>query len=393
MFYLQLFNFWFALLLMKYSLSTKLIPKILYRTGQFNNFTEAHNKVKSSLNQLIENNPEYSQIYFSHEHRESFIKEYFPQYLNDYLNVIPGAFQADIFRLLILYQFGGIYNDVGSVYLKHVNEIIEDSDELILAIDLDPYTFCNGFLASYPRHPLIKTFIELVMYNVNNQIYGITYLDITGPRALTRAFFTHYNITVGEPLKSGIHYYKNDKIKFYNLEKLNNVLYISNFLNNTHIIDVKFRGYEEIVYKNKIVYGIYWLRHQVYHNQTISYENELIKDETKKNTYYYIINGYRRSFPTNDIFIKLGFGSGLLLARTIDNITSIPEGKPFSADISEGLIEIRPNIKHFLNEFPLKKHSITNNFLKILNIQFINETIDYSVFYHSINNFWNDNNV
>ena len=75
-------------------------------------------------------------------------------------HVIPGAFQADIFRLMVLYVYGGIYSDMGYQFLEPIESFIDlGSDEFVAAKDRPGMQFSRlllsqGVLAAYPIHSL-----------------------------------------------------------------------------------------------------------------------------------------------------------------------------------------------------------------------------------------------
>lgn len=86
------------------------------------------------LNDTANENPEYQQIYFSKEDRDSFIQKYYPQHYDSYNCLVPNAFRADVFRLLILYKYGGIYCDISIRFLTNLSSIVRFDDEFIAGI-------------------------------------------------------------------------------------------------------------------------------------------------------------------------------------------------------------------------------------------------------------------
>ena len=77
--------------------NSKIIPKFIFRTFKYHkpefNFV---------LNNAIEMNPGFIQIYFSDDDCRDFISTFYPIYLNAFDMITPGAFKADLFRLIIL---------------------------------------------------------------------------------------------------------------------------------------------------------------------------------------------------------------------------------------------------------------------------------------------------
>ena len=97
----------------------KNIPKFIFRTSKFK-LSEIPKEIKDVLDKTIDTNPSYLQVYFDDDDIEEFIKEYYPKYYDLYITINPGAFKADIFRLLVIYRYGGIYNDIGHKYLVSI---------------------------------------------------------------------------------------------------------------------------------------------------------------------------------------------------------------------------------------------------------------------------------
>lgn len=94
------------------------IPKVVFRTGPFH-MCKAPDVVKSYLEDLVQKNPQFTQVYFDDHDCRQFVRDYFNEYLDAYDSLVPTAFKADLFRLLALYQFGGVYNDIGHLYTQN----------------------------------------------------------------------------------------------------------------------------------------------------------------------------------------------------------------------------------------------------------------------------------
>lgn len=242
------------------------IPKFIFRTSKFN-LSDAPKEIKYILDKTLEDNPNYIQIYFNDNDIEDFIKEYYDKYYDLYKSVKPGAFKADIFRLLVIYRYGGIYNDIGHKYLVPIDEMIKNSDELLFIIEPhDHWGVYNGMIAAYKKHPIILFIIEYIMNNIKNKHYGVDSLDITGPKAVGRALNKIINNTDTE-------YWINQDIISVN-NNIINFSYRHYFAEGDegYIIDkdfkplltTKFPNYYEIMYPTKRQYNDFWLERNVY---------------------------------------------------------------------------------------------------------------------------------
>ena len=250
---------------------SKKIPPFLFKTSSFE-----LNKVPPEIRDMLylKENKDYITVYFSDADIISFIKEEYPEFYDDYTNVRPGAFKADIFRLLVLYLYGGIYNDIGHMYLRPIKDIVSSTDELVLTkdwIDTSPKAIHNSFMAAYPRHPLILSFIENVMKNVHTRYYGKHPLDITGPTALGLFFNNFFSrndqkIKVKNKIITGSHIYKgHDSVEYHVKFYYNDSVNIDTETEEP-IIRLKFPNYYNIMYINRNVkrYGDMWKDQEVY---------------------------------------------------------------------------------------------------------------------------------
>jgi hypothetical protein len=238
-----------------------MIPKIIWRTSKYP-LSTAPAEIEKCLIETAKMNPDYLQIYFDDNDARIFIQNEFPQYLRAYDSLIPGAYKADIFRLLILYKYGGVYNDIGHQYLVPLNDIIDPDDEFIASTEDNAknsfiHAIHNSFLAVYPRNPLMKALMEMILEDVSTCRYGGDPLDLSGPAAVGHAFnvwkvtnnstrygtdMTHYD----DPMIRGTYVVNNIKIKLFSHDAQNH--YIKKYRDGPEIIKTKFKGYYEMLY-------------------------------------------------------------------------------------------------------------------------------------------------
>jgi len=236
------------------SLDSKSIPNYIFRMARFT-MDNMPKEVKEALDHCMAINPEYIQVYFSDHDCALFIEEYYPQYAAYYQSVVPGAFRSDICRLLLLEQFGGVYNDIGHTYVSPLKNVIKN-DTFVIVLDLNKFGIYNSFMASTPRHPLLQKMIQYIMKKVIRRDYGEHQLDITGPHALHRSIDSI-------PLFTNQSVYTIDGIE-YGIKVLQHVPnYISD---GSPIIQNKFKDYGKIMYTNDNIphYSELWSMGLVY---------------------------------------------------------------------------------------------------------------------------------
>ena len=181
------------------------IPRVVFRSHE-QALPLLHPKFKEYLNRTMTDNPGYVQVYFDAQDRLDFIRTFYPQFLALYTSLVPGAYKSDMWRYLVMYRYGGIYNDISMRYTKPIGKVVgHERDEFVGAVDLDPTAVINGFFAAYPGHPVLLKAIELVVDNIRNLRYGCDNLDITGPRVFARAIrlFFYGRPLAPHPVRAG----------------------------------------------------------------------------------------------------------------------------------------------------------------------------------------------
>ena len=175
--------------------------------------------------------------YFDDDDADNFIETNFPQYIKYYRELIPKAYNCDIFRLLALYYYGGIYMDCGLRLLKQIKDFIKHDDELIF---VKAFLLSNGidnsFIAAKPNHHII---LEVLNYIIDNRLKlrnkGTTQYDVTGSQVIAE-FFKNYS-------QESIRYFQFNSTGDYILHE-----------NNEQLVKNKFEEYYNLVYNNNLEY-------------------------------------------------------------------------------------------------------------------------------------------
>jgi len=133
-------------------------------------------------------NPEYEYHLYDDTDRYDFIKNYYPQLLDAYENLLPGAFKADLWRLLIIYQYGGVYIDIKQVHFLPFSRIIRPDCKVFVCQDLQPGMLWNALFGAVKNNPYIEYYIVNMIININNNYYSNDVLGITGPKLMGECF-------------------------------------------------------------------------------------------------------------------------------------------------------------------------------------------------------------
>jgi hypothetical protein len=170
------------------------IPKIVFRTGRYK-VDDLPKLVVELYENEMANNPDYTLFYFDNSDVDNFVILEYGIIMFDYMNqLIPKAFQADFWRYLVLYKYGGIYLDFTMHTLVPFDEILKEHKEVYVRDTCDLCGIYNAFIAVKPNAELIGKAIEKVIENIKNKYKGVNALDVTGPTMFGRIFKHELNL-------------------------------------------------------------------------------------------------------------------------------------------------------------------------------------------------------
>lgn len=172
---------------------TNNVPNIIFRT--ISGPIQSKAMVLACHDEWQKLNPKYSIVWYSNHDCDRFMAQYYSGPVNNsYLALKPGAYKADLWRLCVLYRFGGIYIDAYATPYCSLDEMLsdcwnKDNPQFISVLDcaLAGQGIHNGFIVAERRHPFLKQSIDDIVENVQNRYYGQSCLDITGPVCLSKS--------------------------------------------------------------------------------------------------------------------------------------------------------------------------------------------------------------
>lgn len=199
-----------------------MIPKQLFQTWYSKTLPECIAKERDAM---IKANPQIKFYLYDDHDCEKFLKKFFPpRVLKAYQDLIPGSYKADLWRLCILYIYGGFYMDIKFKLEKNI-KLIDFCSSEIFTIERprfggalrDSFRFLNqsnlsdeimriapslyfwrktkkvgvynGFLATAPRNKYLKEAIHNIVNNVEKRLYKDNLLAVTGPTLLGEIYF------------------------------------------------------------------------------------------------------------------------------------------------------------------------------------------------------------
>ncbi|MCL9780363.1 glycosyl transferase [Vibrio sp. S4M6] len=162
--------------------NSRRIPRTIWQTN-FTNRVSLPVYLNYLLNRLLTLGCDYR--YVSTEARGEYLKSNASQEVYEaYSMLTNGAAQADLWRLVVLNQEGGIYMDIDATVVWSLDKLLgNDHDSLFIKIDKNT-RFTNYFIASAPGNQDLEKAIEQVVYNVNNYEPSMGVYHSTGPTVL-----------------------------------------------------------------------------------------------------------------------------------------------------------------------------------------------------------------
>ena len=130
----------------------------------------------------IENNKDYEYKLWNNDNYSDELNKY-PVLKIIFDNFEHHCYKVDILRLIILYEYGGIYIDADSVWLnnKSFNELLEKSKNTYFFVGTSPnenenskFFLTNGVFGCKKSHPYLKNminYLENLIYNYHSHKY------------------------------------------------------------------------------------------------------------------------------------------------------------------------------------------------------------------------------
>ena len=110
-----------------------MIPKIIWQTHKYE-LEELPSYIATPIQSWISANPDFEHRYVSQPEKDDYMRSFSIPELSE-LYFRPGTnmiHQADIWRVAVVYEYGGFYADSDLYCLSPVREVVTDSTELIL---------------------------------------------------------------------------------------------------------------------------------------------------------------------------------------------------------------------------------------------------------------------
>jgi len=163
------------------SLSINIIPNIIHRSGP-KDYNKLSDKTLLLFDYIKSRNPTYKFKYYSDKDIRKYIYKVDEELLWFYDKLIPGAYKADLFRYIVLYNEGGFWNDLTQLHTEPLDSFVKKNVDLYIPIIFNGIAI--HFIGSKPKHPIFLNAINKIKKNIKTNYYGINKYDVTGPYLL-----------------------------------------------------------------------------------------------------------------------------------------------------------------------------------------------------------------
>lgn len=206
--------------------TTAPIPPIIIQTWKHKELDDlVHFTCQRRIKEL---HPKYLYLFFDDTEMYEFVKINFPQFWSQFEKIKYKIQQIDIFRLLAVYFYGGIYLDMDIWLFKSLDELrqlgslifpiefktdnrhckIWQSQQRFMSIPCDEpnkrlFTLGNYGFAASKKHPILKKMIENVFatydsiskeIGTNHKDYHLVVYKTTGPDKITELYYKYPDI-------------------------------------------------------------------------------------------------------------------------------------------------------------------------------------------------------
>jgi mannosyltransferase OCH1-like enzyme len=180
------------------------IPKLIWHT--YKEFPPENSK--TLVDSWVKLNPDYTWMFMDDSRCNRFIQDNFSKDFVKMYNALPiPVMKADVWRVAVVYAYGGVYSDMDCRCLKPISTWLNPSDELIVGVEVANGSLLNYIFAAKPRHPallsVLNTFVEL--YNSTSFMSKNTQTPVQnfGQHGFSNGVLKYYGVDSHEDMLMG----------------------------------------------------------------------------------------------------------------------------------------------------------------------------------------------
>lgn len=169
-----------------------MIPKVIHTTWKTSEIPDKWKAADTACKQILS---DYTHRLWTDDEMESFVKTEYPDFYPTYKAYKYHIQRCDVFRLLVLYKYGGIYMDLDVVCKQRLDNLL--NYDLVLARSNNIKTvFANLFFMASPNNPFIGYCIQQLPKHVQSYSNSGKHFHVmysTGPMFITK-MVNEYNL-------------------------------------------------------------------------------------------------------------------------------------------------------------------------------------------------------
>ena len=130
---------------------------------------------------------QYDYKFMTNKEGDEFMRNNAPEEVyKAYSKLNDGAAKADLWRMVVLNKFGGIYMDIDATLVWPLESTISDDAESLFIRKNNKDDYTNYFLATTPNSAIFKETIRTIVTNINCTESQKSVYEATGPCVLTK---------------------------------------------------------------------------------------------------------------------------------------------------------------------------------------------------------------
>jgi len=161
-----------------------------------------HHLLQDKIHRFFRENLFYEHVFITNEEQmNAFIEEKGNKVLmNCYLKLDNIYSKIELFKYLVLYEYGGIYLDISKTTNMRLDDFITEGDSAIISASETKGLYCNDILFFEKNHPILERVLSLIIKYVNENTYNGDFEETVGQKLFSKAVrighFIEYNENV-----------------------------------------------------------------------------------------------------------------------------------------------------------------------------------------------------
>lgn len=180
-----------------------MIPKRLWMTYKTNALPE---QAFECVNSWVAKNDNWEVCFMDDVGADTFIREAFSaEFYKMYEGLPHGVVKADVWRVAVVYAYGGLYADIDTVCNQPIDSWVSDNDDLVLGVEHSGGEIVQYLFAAKQEHPALLFVLEKMLkeqrtlQNTNNKFF----VQDFGQQCFSRGMLEYLGVTTNEQMRLG----------------------------------------------------------------------------------------------------------------------------------------------------------------------------------------------